>query len=63
MKTPTDKRWSSRKFATMAVALVVFTSLLVSDQIGEQTYSYMTMAVLLTYLGVNAAQHILEKKR
>ena len=62
MADSTRQRWSSRKFATMAVALVVFTGLLVLDYVSEQTYSYMTMAVLLTYLGVNAAQHIWEPK-
>ena len=52
------QRWSSRKFLTMVGLLVLFTVLLVTDNISEQTWMIAKLTVAGAYFGLNVYQHI-----
>ena len=57
-----QERFSSRKFVAVMFWQMVFTGLLLADNLTGDQYVNVTTLLLVGYLVVNAGQHVLEKK-
>lgn len=55
-------RLSSRKFIAVMFWEGMFTLLLIVGKLSEESFVAMTMALLVSYLVVNSAQHVWEPK-
>jgi putative copper export protein len=57
------ERYSSRKFGAVMFWQAVITGLLLMDKLAQEHFVTLTMALLVGYLVVNSAQHVLESRQ
>jgi len=62
-RAPIAERYSSRKFAAVMGWQAVITGLLLLDKLAQEHFVTLTMALLVGYLVVNSAQHIMEGRK
>jgi hypothetical protein len=62
-REPMQSRMTSRKFLAVMFWQAVFTGLLLSDKLSGDQYVNVTTLLLVGYLVVNSAQHVLEDRK